>query len=127
MSFQWIFDNAEKISVSNREIVGQTISRNGTVRATSRGSAGTTFTIQLPDGMPWEAIASEIQAIENANKFTVETVAFTNTGYTDWIHNGMLTPGQTWDVICTTMPQWTIFQRNQVSWSGSFVFNENLV
>jgi hypothetical protein len=39
----------------------------------------------------------------------------------------MLTPGQTWDVICTTMPQWTIFQRNQVSWSGSFVFNENLV
>ena len=30
-------------------------------------------------------------------------------------------------VICTEFPEWTIFERNQVSWSGAFVFVENLV
>lgn len=127
MSFQWIFDNAESIAVSNRAIVGQTVTRNGTVRATSRGNAGYTFTVNLPNGMPWDQVATEIQAIETANRFSVEAVAFTNTGYTDWLHNGMLTAGQSWNVICVSMPTWNIFQRNQVSWSGSFVFRENLV
>jgi len=127
MSFQWIFDNAETISVNNKEVVGQTISRNGTVRATSRGSAGTSFTVKLPDGMPWDQVSTYIQAIETANRFSVETVAFSNTGYTNWINTGPLTPGQTWDVICVTMPEWTIFQRNQVQWSGAFVFQENLI
>jgi hypothetical protein len=31
-----------------------------------------------------------------------------------------------WDVICVQFPQWTIFQRDQVSWDGSFVFAEAL-
>jgi hypothetical protein len=30
----------------------------------------------------------------------------------------------TWSVICTEMPSWTIFARDQVSWSSSFVFYE---
>lgn len=33
----------------------------------------------------------------------------------------------TWSIICTELPQWTIFARDQVSWSGSFVFYEDLV
>jgi hypothetical protein len=33
----------------------------------------------------------------------------------------------TWSVICTDFPQWTIFSRDQVSWSGPFVFYESLV
>lgn len=32
----------------------------------------------------------------------------------------------TWSVICTELPKWTIFARDQVSWSGSFVFYEDL-
>jgi hypothetical protein len=32
----------------------------------------------------------------------------------------------TWDVICVDLPQWTIFSRDQISWSGSFVFAEAL-
>lgn len=31
-----------------------------------------------------------------------------------------------WEVICVQFPQWTIFQRDQVSWDGSFVFAEAL-
>ena len=30
-----------------------------------------------------------------------------------------------WNVICTQFPQWTIFDRNQISWSGPFVFVES--
>ncbi len=32
----------------------------------------------------------------------------------------------TWSVICTDFPAWTIFARDQVSWSGPFVFVEDL-
>jgi hypothetical protein len=31
-----------------------------------------------------------------------------------------------WTVICTNFPQWNIFSRNQVSWSGPFTFSEVL-
>lgn len=34
-------------------------------------------------------------------------------------------PNVTWTVVCVQMPQWTIFARNQVSWSGPFVFYES--
>ena len=39
-------------------------------------------------------------------------------------YNLILGPEVAWDLICVEMPQWTIFQRNQVSWSGAFVFYE---
>lgn len=29
-----------------------------------------------------------------------------------------------WNVICTQLPNWTLFARNQVSWDGEFVFVE---
>jgi hypothetical protein len=30
----------------------------------------------------------------------------------------------TWSVICVNFPQWTLFSRDQISWSGPFVFAE---
>ena len=35
-------------------------------------------------------------------------------------------PAVTWTVICTQLPTWSIFARDQVSWSGEFVFYESL-
>lgn len=35
-------------------------------------------------------------------------------------------PAVTWQVICTTFPNWNLFARDQVSWSGEFVFAEAL-
>lgn len=32
----------------------------------------------------------------------------------------------TWNVICTSFPQWSLVSRNQISWSGPFVFVEAL-
>lgn len=125
MAFQWIFDNAESISVNNRAIVGQSISRNQTARAVSRGNGLFKFTIKMPDGMSWDTAAAYIQAIDAADRFTKETVTINHAGYNSWIHHGDLsTQSQTWSVLCITIPEWTIFARNQVSWSGEFVFME---
>lgn len=33
-------------------------------------------------------------------------------------------PACQWQVYCVDLPQWTIFSRDQVSWSGPFVFYE---
>jgi len=33
-------------------------------------------------------------------------------------------PAVTWSVICVSFPQWTIFARDQIAWSGPFVFAE---
>ena len=123
MSFQWVFDKAAMVAVNNRDVVGQSITRNQTVRAVSRGNGLYKFTVTMPDGLAWDEYADEIALLDAANRFSVETVAFSNAGYTDWIINGDLT-GQSWDVICVEMPQWTIFDRNMISWSGDFVFYE---
>lgn len=127
MAFQWIFNNAESISADNRAVVGQTITRNQTVRSVSRGPGIWKFTVQLPDGMRWSEIADEIEQIMAADRYTVETVALMDLGYTQWITNGIFNVGQTWDVVCVEMPTWTIFARDQVSWSGPFVFYESQV
>ena len=127
MSFQWVFDNAASIAGMNRAITGQTITRNQTVRAVSRGNAIQKFTVQMPDGMPWDEAASFISALDAVGEYTVENVALSNANYTAWMHNGDFTALQNWDVICVSMPDWIIFDRNQVSWSGPFVFYESVV
>ena len=125
MSFQWVFDKAESISINKRAIVGQTITRNQTVRAVSRGNAIRRFTVKLPDGLPWDQVATYIQALDAADKFTKETINVTN--YGSWITGGDINPATSYTVICVDFPQWTIFSRNQVSWSGPFIFYEALV
>lgn len=124
MAFQWVFDNAAEISGNNRNITAQTITRNNTVRAVSRGDAIQRFTVKLPDGMRWSDVATQIAAIDAAGMHTTETISLSNPDYTDWIINGDFTPGQTWNVICVQIPEWNIFAKDQVSWSGPFVFYE---
>jgi hypothetical protein len=127
MAFQWVFDKAESIAPSKRAIVGQSITRNNTVRAVSRGVAPQRFTVKLPDGMPWTQVADDIAAIDAADRFTVENIGLTNPGYSDWLNDGPLTPGATWDVICIQLPDYTINPDGLVFWSGPFVFYESIV
>jgi hypothetical protein len=127
MAFQWIFNNATSISVNKKAIVGQTITRNQTVRAVSRGNSIRRFTVQLPDGMPWSQVATYIQAIDAADRFTKETIQISNSGYNSWINAGDINTSATYQVICVELPQWTISERNLVTWSGPFVFFEALV
>lgn len=125
MAFQWLFDNANKISINKRAVVGQSITRNQTVRAVSRGNGLYKFTITMPNGMPWSSAASYIDAIDTADRFTKETVTINHAGYNSWIHNGTLSNSlQTWSVICISIPEWTISDRDTVEFSGPFVFME---
>lgn len=204
-AFQTIFNLAESISIDRRGVVGQTISRSNIVRSVDRGGRVWRFTVKMPDGIPWTQLRSAIEAIENADMYTVGTVNLNNSGYNGWLSNyrgsssnlsgwtanatqgsdtltslvpagissgttlaagdfvqlgtlghvysvvdavpygttsvklnrpvvdttGSKTlivgPAVTWQVICTQLPTWTIFSRNQVSWSGNFVFYESML
>jgi hypothetical protein len=126
MAFQWVFDTASSISVDLKAQVGQTITRNQAVRAVSRGNAIRKFTVTMPDGLPWDEYADEIQAIDSANRFTTESISIDRAGYNSWIHNGDI-DATSYTVICVELPQWTITDRNLVQWSGPFVFYESIV
>ena len=207
MSFQWIFDTAETLSLDNLKVVGTTITRDGTVRSTSRGGQVWRFTVKLPDGPRWSEYRQSIALSQALDRTTTSTVQINDSGYNSWLtayqgnsvnstgffgtwtqgattltlttspttssgfkfkagdliqlgssgkvyqvaanvaynsntvtlHRPIIDATQasatalpvginvTWTVICTEFPQWTIFARDQVSWSGPFVFYESLV
>ena len=202
MSFQWIFDNAEQISINNGPIVAQTTSIDGTVRSTNLGGAVWTFTVTYPDGPRWTDTRQNIAKMEALDRYTSANVQINNSGYNTWLtkyqgnvantsavtaswttgNSITLTSGQatsgynfragdlvqlgtgnsvyqvtadvaynsntvnlhrpilesagnatlkigtavTWTVRMISKPSWTIFSRDQVSWSGPFVFQEDL-
>ena len=87
MSFQWIFDRATNISINNKGVVATTTSRDGTVRATSRGGQVWRFSVTVPDGIPWTEIRQYIAASEYLDRHTTSTVSLSASGYTDWLLN----------------------------------------
>jgi hypothetical protein len=120
-AFQYVFDNAESISIDMQPVVAQTISRNMTVRSVVRASGKKQFVVKLPDGMPYDIAKPYIAAIETAGKYTDGTVTISPSTYGTWFEP---TASTTYTIICTSFPQWNVFARNQVSWSGAFVFME---
>lgn len=205
MSFQWIINNAETISIDTKKVVSATTARDGTTRQTSRGGQVWRWDVKLPDGIPWTQIRQDISKAEALDRVTAANVQLNNTGH-DWIvgyqgnsvnYTGFvasITQGSTtitlttspttssgykfragdfiqlgssgkvykvaadvaynsnsvtlhrpvlestatgvalrvaencvFNVICTSFPTWTLMARDQVSWSGSFTFVENLV
>jgi hypothetical protein len=203
MSFQWIIDNAESISINSMPIVAQTISLDGTVRSTSYGGAAWRIEAKLPDGPRWSEYRNNIATAEALGKTTSANVQISNSGQTTWLnayqgnaastagvtatyasgntitltaglstgsgyrlragdyvqlgasgsvyrvaadvlfssstvtlnrpvleaagsYSLLIGPAVTWTVRCIDFPQWNIFARDQVSWSGAFVFQEDL-
>lgn len=204
MSFQWIFDNAESISISKRAVVAQSITRGNRVRTNKLGGQTWRFDVKLPDGMRWSDWRGYIEASEALDRYTVDTISLSDTGYSyingylgnsaniqlqylsdsypttltissadsissgqyffktgDWLqlgtsghvysvtqdaaygantvtvnrpvieqanasitYNAVVGQAVTFEVICVDFPTWNIFQRDQVSWSGNFVFYE---
>ena len=209
--FQYIFDNAESISIDKSPVVAQSVSRDATVRSVKRSGDTWKFTVKLPNGIRWSDQRPYIQEFENLDRYTTDTIQLNNAGYTGWLNKylgdsttttgwtaqvhpsqsdrlqfvsfGAYSPdasGETvlragdiiqlrtknvyqvksdvvystgnqtpdilvnrvplettgttydldigplaqWDVVCTQFPNWTIFARDQVSWSGAFVFYE---
>lgn len=124
MSFQWIIDRAETLSIDRRKMVAQTTARDGTVRAVSRGVPPKKFTVKLPDGLPWTQIKSFVEAAEALDRVSTATITIPYSKF-PWYY-GNVNPGtdQSWTVRCVDFPTWTFTQRNLVTWSGPFVFTE---
>ena len=80
MSFQWIIDKAESLSLDRQQVVGQTITRNQTVRASSRGSAIWKFTVNLPNGLRWIDIRSDVSKAEALGRVSTGSISLSNSG-----------------------------------------------
>jgi hypothetical protein len=126
MSFQWIINNAETLSINRLKMVATTTARDGTVRSVSRGTQPKIIEVSLPAGIRWSDIRTSIADAEALDRFTTATISIPYAKF-PWYY-GNVNPGtdESYTVICTQFPQWTIFARDQVSWSGSFVFVEVL-
>lgn len=124
MTFQWIVDKAEAISINRKKMVATTTARDGTVRAVSRGTQPKRFEVKLPDGIPWTELSTDIAAAEVLDRITTATISIPYAKF-PWYYNNV-NPGTdlSYTVRCIQFPEWTIFSRNQVSWNGSFVFQE---
>lgn len=126
MSFQWIVDRAETLSINNKKMVATTTARDGTVRVVSRGTQPKRIEVKLPDGIPWTEISSYITAAETLDRITTATITIPYAKF-PWYYNNV-NPGTdtSYTVRCIQFPDWTIFARNQVSWNGSFVFQQEV-
>jgi len=124
MTFQWIVNNAETISVNRKKQVSTTTARNGIVRAVSRGTQPKRFEVKLPDGLPWSSFRSDILAAEVLDKITSATITLPYARFPWYYNNTAPASDESYTVLCTDFPEWTLFSRNQVSWSGPFVFVE---
>jgi hypothetical protein len=84
MSWQWIIDYAEQITINRKPVVASTTARDGTTRAVSRGNASWKFDVKLPDGIPWTQLRSYISSAELLDRHTPSTFKFNNTGH-EWL------------------------------------------
>jgi hypothetical protein len=78
MSFQWIIDYAETLSIDTKKIVASTQARDGTTRAVSRGGQIWKFDVKVPDGLKWRDMRTSIAASEALDKTTAATINLTN-------------------------------------------------
>ena len=85
-AYQWVFDNAESVSINRRKVVGQTITRSNVVRAVGRGGQAWRFEVKMPDGMLWDEARPYIEAIDQADKVYEALVKMNNPGYTPWLN-----------------------------------------
>lgn len=124
MSFQWIINSAESLSINRLKTTATTTSRDGTVRVVSRGTPPKRFTVKLPDGIPWTEIKTDIAAAEALDKITTATISIPYAKFPWYYGNVAPVSDESYTVRCIEFPDWTIFARNQVSWSGAFTFVE---
>ena len=118
--FQWIIDNCVDVQVNHRAVVAHTISRDQTVRAASRGGVIWRYVVTPSPGMKYSEVASKLQELDNADRFTEETVNFANAApYIGSTLGGNVT------VMCTDMPDYKIVSYDRVEWTGPFTFVES--
>lgn len=76
MAYQWVFDNAESMVISNRGVVARSIARDQRIRSVSRGGETWKFTVKLPTGPAWSAMRGYIAELDAADRTAIETINF---------------------------------------------------
>jgi hypothetical protein len=85
MSFQWIIDKAETISINTKRMVATTTARDGTVRAVSRGGQVWRFDVKVPDGISWTELRQYISQAEQLDRVSTATISLSATGQ-NWLY-----------------------------------------
>lgn len=124
MSFQWIINSAETLSINRKKQVAITTARDGLVRAVTRGNQPLRFTVKLPDGIAWTTLKTNIEAAETLDRISTATISIPYAKFPWYYNNVQPESDLSYTVRCIEFPEWVIFARNQVSWSGNFVFVE---
>lgn len=93
---------------------------------TSTTGSWTTGSTVISTAVPL-AIGDYVQ-LGTGRVYSMTSTTTVNRPVLDASDSGTITvgPGVTWSVICIELPRWTIFSRDQVSWSGPFVFYESM-
>ena len=124
MTFQWIINGAESISKDSKKMIGQTETRSGVVRSVSRGTMPVRLTVKFPDGPSWTSLSANIAAATALDRYQTATVSIPYSLFPWYYNNTPPASDESYTVLCVEFPEWTIFARNQVSWSGPFVFQQ---
>lgn len=77
--FQWVIDNASQISIDNQLVTAQTVSRDGTIRTTSRGGSTWTFTVSFAAGMPYTDLRQGFGTVMAKGKHVADTFSLNST------------------------------------------------
>lgn len=111
-------------NVSNTSAVAASWVQGAQSITLTSGQAGSGYNFKAGDliqlGSTGKVYSVTSDVAYNSNTVPVNRPVIDSTG------SGTLAIGTavTWNVICVDLPQWTIFARDQVSWSGPFVFSE---
>lgn len=124
MSFQWIIDGAENLTVRKLQMVGQTQTRSGVVRATSRGTQPVEITVQMPTGLPYTAIRSNWLAAQALDRYQTAVITIPYAKFPWYYGNTPPISDESYTVLCRDFPDLTFIAADRVSWSGAWVFLE---
>ena len=124
MSFQYVFNKATSLSISRTDTVASTQTRNGIVKAVSRGTPKKIFSVRLPDGPKWADERASIEALETLDKHTSDAITIPFATHPWYYSNSAPGSDEGYTVLCIDFPQWEVFGNQQVRWSGPFVFVE---
>jgi hypothetical protein len=83
-AFQTVIDYSESIGISKMKRVGQTISRDGVVRATSLGGQTWDFEVVMPDGLAWTTMRPLIEKMEALDRTETGVIRINKAGHS-WL------------------------------------------
>jgi len=116
---------------------GNSVNSTGFVANATQGSANLTLTTSPTTTSGYKFRAGDFIQLGTTGRVysVVSDVAFNSNAVT--LHRAVLDasgsknlicgPNVSWTVICSQLPKWNIFARDQVSWDGSFIFYEAMV